>query len=71
MSKHSVFNSKPCNVKNEDSGDMLTRCCVDIIADTAADVPSPAEHPEWCVGSTCIIADTKEVKILNNQREWV
>ena len=51
--------------------DGTSKYYVDVMVDTAADIPDPAEHPEWEVESTCIIADTKEVKILNNQRKWV
>lgn len=58
-------------IRNARYLDGITTYYVDILCDTAADIPNPAEHPEWEVESTCIIADTKEVKILNNQREWV
>ncbi|MBQ8298112.1 MAG: hypothetical protein IJX77_10065 [Ruminococcus sp.] len=49
-------------------GDVTMRR-VDIIVDTAADIPQPESH--WSVGSMALIADTKEIKVLNNAREWV
>lgn len=39
---------------------------VHITVDTVADVPNPADHPEWEVGSTLYITSTHEFKVLNN-----
>lgn len=40
----------------------------DIRCDKEADIPEP--RPEWCVGSTCFIVETQEVKFLNSEGEW-
>lgn len=46
-----------------------TLSIVQIIADTAEDVPEPDES--WDAGSMCMIAEDHSFKILNNEREWV
>lgn len=47
----------------------LTMQRVDIIVDTADDIPQP--EPHWSVGSMALAADTKTILVLNNAREWV
>lgn len=42
---------------------------VDLVVDTSADIPAAEEH--WSVGSMVLVADTREIMILNNAREWV
>lgn len=43
-----------------------------ITADTAADIPDPAEHPEWEVGSELVVLENGGSKYqLSNAREWV
>lgn len=51
--------------------DGMTSYYVTIFADSADDIPDPDDHPEWEVGSTCIITNSREIKILNNLRKWV
>lgn len=41
---------------------------VDIVVDTADDLPVPLDF--WTAGSMALIADTQEIKILNNNKEW-
>lgn len=44
---------------------------VTIYADTTADMPDPAEHPEWEVGSELIVMENGGQKYrLNNAGEW-
>lgn len=43
-----------------------------ITSDTAADIPDPAEHPEWEVGSELVVLENGGSKYqLSNAREWV
>ena len=45
---------------------------VELTADRAADIPDPAEHPEWEVGSElCILENGGSRYRLSNAREWV
>lgn len=47
----------------------ITILRVDLVVDTAADIPNPEEH--WSAGSMVLLADTHEIKVLNNKSEWV
>lgn len=50
--------------------DNISPYVIEYVADTEADVknlPTKGANP----GSTCIVADTASVYILNNAREWV
>jgi hypothetical protein len=42
---------------------------VDVVVDTESDIPSPQDN--WSAGSMVLIADSKDIKVLNNQREWI
>ncbi len=45
---------------------------VELTVDKAADIPDPAEHPEWEVGSELIVLENSGSKYrLSNAREWV
>lgn len=51
----------------EENGVSLFR--VDIVADTASDIPEALDF--WVEGSMALCADTKEIKVLNSERQWV
>ena len=46
---------------------------VEIVCDTEADLPTPAQIDSegFTVGSLAMITDTHEIKILNHAGEWV
>jgi len=55
------------------SKDTATTYIVDIVADSETDVanlPTKASH-NIEAGSTCIVIETSEVYMLNNQDQWV
>ncbi len=44
----------------------------ELTADTAADIPNPADHPEWEIGSELVVLENGGSKYrLSNSREWV
>ncbi|MBE6851155.1 MAG: hypothetical protein E7504_05400, partial [Ruminococcus sp.] len=44
----------------------------ELTADTAADMPDPADHPEWEVGSELLVLEDGGSRYrLSNSREWV
>lgn len=52
--------------------DGITTYYVDVVCDTAADIPNPADHPEWEVGSELIVLENGGSKYkLSNARVWV
>ena len=52
--------------------DGTSKYYVDVMVDTAADIPNPAEHPEWEVGSELMVLENGGSKYqLSNAREWV
>lgn len=42
----------------------------ELIADTVADLPN-INVKNYAAGSTCLVTATKDVYILNTQKEWV
>lgn len=52
--------------------DGTSKYYVDVMVDTAADIPNPAEHPEWEIGSELVVLENGGSKYqLSNAREWV
>lgn len=61
---YKIINSEFMGFEND-----LTMQRVDLVVDTANDLPEI--EPHWSVGSMALIADTKEILVLSNAREWV
>ena len=51
--------------------DNTTTYVTDFVADTEADIAElPTKRSDVAPGSTCIVAETGDVYILNSQEEW-
>ena len=66
---YSVTSEKFIRMKTSPGGVFSAVKLVEIMCDTAADIPVPL--PDWEIGSCCFIIDTQEVRFLNSEGAWV